>query len=149
MARRILAAVVLSLMFPAVLAAEGLVTLSSAHPVSDTVDRLEELLSEQGFRIFARVDHGAGASSVDMALLPTELLIFGKPQAGTRLMQAQRTVGIDLPLKYLVWEDERGDVTIGWNDATWMAERHGIDSSSPVIDTVTGALQKFASEAAR
>ncbi|MEO1081117.1 MAG: DUF302 domain-containing protein [Pseudomonadota bacterium] len=147
--RRFLFSILLSLMCPAVLAAEGLVTLSSSHSVSETVDRLEQALTAQGFRIFARVDHGAGAAGVDMDLPPTELLIFGKPQAGTLLMQAERTVGIDLPLKYLVWEDENGDVAIGWNDASWVAERHEIYPSSPVVVNVTAALRKFAEEVAQ
>lgn len=139
----------LATVLPIAQAAGGMITLQSAHPVASTVDRLEAGLKAAGFRIFARVDHGAGAKSVDMPLLPTELLIFGKPQAGTVLMQAGRTVGIDLPLKYLVWEDADGRVSIGWNDPVWMVERHGIDAKAPPLKNIAGALRKFASEAAQ
>lgn len=130
-------------------AAGGLITITSTHPVAQTTDRLEAALKGAGFRIFARVDHGAGAKSVDLPLAPTELLIFGKPQAGTVLMQAGRTVGIDLPLKYLVWEDADGAVRVTWNDPQWLAARHGIDQETPVLGKIAGALQKFAGEAAR
>jgi len=130
-------------------AADGMATLRSVHSVPDTVDRLESALTAAGFRIFARVDHGAGAKSVDMPLPPTELLIFGKPKAGTVLMQSQRTVGIDLPLKYLVWQDGEGRVTVGWNEPQWVTARHGIHDKAPVVQTITGALKKFASEAAK
>ena len=73
---------------------------------------------------------------------------FGKPQAGTLLMQSGHTVGIDLPLKYLVWEDAAGTVRVGWNDPAWIVGRHGISDKAPVVTKMTGALNKFASEAA-
>lgn len=129
-------------------AVDGLQTLASSHPVGETVDRLEKSLGAAGFRIFARVDHGAGADSVDMPLGPTQLLIFGNPQGGTVLMQSQRTVGIELPLKYLVWEDAQGKVTIAWNDPAWLTARHGIDDRGKAVEKMQGALQKFAEEAA-
>ena len=131
------------------LAVDGLVTLTSPHPVAVTVDRLEQRLGAAGFRIFARVDHGGGARSVDMALRPTQLLIFGKPEAGTLLMQSSQTVGIELPLKYLVWEDAQGAVTIGWNDPDWLTRRHGIAERAKVVGNIQGALKKFATEAAQ
>ena len=130
-------------------AADGMLTTQSAHPVGETVDRLETALTQAGFRIFARVDHAGGARSVDLALAPTELLIFGKPEAGTLLMQSRRTVGIDLPLKYLVWEDADGKVQVGWNDPAWVVARHAITDRAPVVQKMQGALQKFASEAAK
>lgn len=136
------------LVTPMAQAADGLRMEESSHSVAATVDRLEAGLKAAGFRIFARVDHGAGAKSVEMALAPTELLIFGKPKGGTALMQSQRTVGIDLPLKYLVWQDDGGKVMVGWNDPNWVAQRHGISDRAPVVNTLTGALQKFATEAA-
>lgn len=146
---RIATLLALSMAAAGVPAADGLVTLASPHPVSVTVDRLEQGLGAAGFRIFARVDHGAGAKSVDMELRPTQLLIFGKPEAGTLLMQSAQTVGIELPLKYLVWEDAQGAVTIGWNDPDWLTRRHGIADRAKVVGNIQGALKKFATEAAR
>ena len=131
------------------LAVDGMQTVKSEHPVAATADRLEQALSQAGFKIFARVDHAAGAKSVDMELPATELLIFGKPAAGTQLMQSQRTVGIELPLKYLVWEAADGSVSIGWNDPAWLTQRHGIQDRAPVVEKMQGALRKFATEASR
>ncbi|MGD8956048.1 MAG: DUF302 domain-containing protein [Chromatiaceae bacterium] len=141
---------VLAAVVPAstVYAADGLQTLPSTHSVAETVNRLESAVQSAGFKVFARVDHAAGAKRVNMPLPPTELLIFGKPDAGTLLMQSQRTVGIDLPLKYLVWESADGQVMIGWNDAAWTTQRHGIEDRAPVVQKMQGALRKFASEAA-
>ena len=138
-----------ALLIPAAHAVEGMITIKSGHSVSETVNRLEQGLSSAGFKIFARVNHGAGAKSVDMALAPTELLIFGKPAAGTKLMQSRRTVGIELPLKYLVWEDADGKVMVGWNDPAWLTQRHGIEDRAPVVAKIQGALKKFATEASK
>jgi uncharacterized protein (DUF302 family) len=149
MTTRFASVLALSLAGAGAFAADGLVTLASPHPVSVTVDRLEQGLGAAGFRIFARVDHGAGAQSVDMKLRPTQLLIFGKPEAGTLLMQSAQTVGIELPLKYLVWEDAQGAVTIGWNDPDWLTRRHGIADRAKVVGNIQGALKKFATEAAQ
>ncbi len=148
MLKRYLIVSVFALMLvPMAHAVEGMMTAQSAHSVAETVNRLEKALSDAGFRIFARVDHGAGARSVDMPLPPTELLIFGNPKGGTKLMQSRRTVGIELPLKYLVWEDADGKVMVGWNDAAWFAQRHGINDRAPVVTKISGALKKFATEA--
>ena len=130
-------------------AAGGMKTLESAHSVADTMDRLEQKVSAAGFKVFARVNHGAGAKSVNMPLRPTELLIFGNPKGGTVLLQSEQTVGIDLPLKYLVWEDADGKVMVGWNDAAWFTQRHGINDRAPVVTKVSGALKKFATEASK
>ncbi len=149
MVKRIVAICLFLLFFSLpVLAADGLKSIVSENPATATMDRLEKAVTAAGFKVFARVDHAAGAKTVDMQLAPTELLIFGNPKGGTVLMQQQTTVGIDLPLKFLVWEAD-GKVMIGWNDPQWMAERHGIDPQHPVIQKVNGALQKFAAEAAK
>jgi uncharacterized protein (DUF302 family) len=103
----------------------GLVTAPSAHDVKETIDRLENDMKSKGMTIFARIDHAAGAKAVGLSLRPTELLIFGNAMAGTPLMQAQQTLGIDLPLKALAWEDASGKVWLSYNDPGWLATRHG------------------------
>ena len=65
-----------------------------------------------------------------MPLRPTELLIFGNPKGGTALIQDHQTTGIDLPIKALAWEDERGKVWLTFNDPAWLAQRHGLGTSS-------------------
>lgn len=129
-------------------AAEGLVTMSSRHSVATTVDRLEQIVTDAGFKVIARVNHGKAAEGVGIALKPIELLIFGKPKAGSLLMQSQPTVAIDLPMKYLVWEDAAGKVRIGWNDPAWITARHGIDDKAKLVGKMTGALNKLATKAA-
>ena len=89
-------------------AAEGLIAVKSPYSPKETMDRLEIVLKEKGMTLFARIDHAAGAAKVGKQLRPTEVLIFGNPQGGTPFMECDQTVGIDLPLKALVWEDGSG-----------------------------------------
>jgi uncharacterized protein (DUF302 family) len=107
-------------------AIDGLTTIRSSLGPKDTMDRLEAAVKARGMSVFARIDHAAGASSVGLSLRPTEVLIFGNAAGGTPLMQAMQTVGLDLPLKALVWQDEAGDTLLSYNDPVWLAERHGI-----------------------
>lgn len=104
----------------------GLVTRQSVHDFDGTVRRLAARLDAKGVTVFARVDHAAGAASVGMMLRPTTLFMFGNPAAGTPLMQAAQSAGIDLPLKMLVWQDANGIVHLSYNDPSWIAARHGL-----------------------
>lgn len=87
---------------------EGIVSTRSAHTVDQTVDRLKQILGQKGVTLFALVDHSGEASKVGMKMLPTKLLIFGSPKAGTPLMQSASSIAIDLPLKILIREDSEG-----------------------------------------
>ena len=98
------------------MATDGLTTIKSGHAPKETMNRLEAAVKAKGLTLFARVDHAAGAAGVGLSLRPTELLIFGNAKGGTPLMQANQTVGIDLPLKALVWQDARGDTWLSYDD---------------------------------
>ena len=96
----------------------------------------------------ARIDHAAAAAAIGMELRPTEVLIFGSPRAGTPLMQAAQTVGIDLPLKPLVWQDEDGTTWLAYNDPQWLAQRHGVDAGlDRTFHAMADALAAVAREA--
>src|SRR5579871_3234066 len=99
--------------------ASGLTTLPSHHSVAETLERLSAALKAKGVREFARVDHAAGAAEVGLTLRPTTVVIFGNPAAGTPLMQADQRIGLDLPLKALVWQDEAGQVWLTFSDPMW------------------------------
>jgi uncharacterized protein (DUF302 family) len=125
--------------------APGLTTLPSNHGPQDTMNRLEAAVKARGMTVFARIDHAAGADSIGLSLLPTELLIFGNAKAGTPLMQSIRTIAIDLPLKAVVWQDPAGRTWLGYNDPAWLATRHGLDGTTEaVIAQITGVLAEMA-----
>lgn len=134
---------------PAAFAGMGLVTKKSAHSVTQTLDRLEGALKDKGIIIFARIDHAAGAKKAGMPLRSTELLIFGNPKLGTPLMQSKQTIGIDLPLKVLAWEDENGQVWLTYNAPNFLANRHGITDRAQVLAKMTEALQKLTDAATK
>jgi uncharacterized protein (DUF302 family) len=96
--------------------ANGLIACISKFGPKETVDRLAAAVTTREISIMARIDHAAAAAAIGMELRPTEVLIFGNPRAGTPLMQAAQTVGIDLPLKALVWQDEGGTTWLAYND---------------------------------
>ncbi|NUS21741.1 MAG: DUF302 domain-containing protein [Mesorhizobium sp.] len=127
----------------------GLISIESRFGVGETIDRLVETVTGAGLRVFARIDHAVGAREVGAVLRPTELLIFGHPKGGTPLMQDHQSAGIDLPIKALAWEDEQGKVWLSYNDARWLAARHGLgDASREAVAAIAAGMQKVVAAAA-
>lgn len=122
------------------MSANGLVTLASAYGPRETMDRLEAELIVKGVRIFARIDHAAGATEAGLSLRPTEVLIFGNARAGTPLMQSVQSIGIDLPLKALVWQDGTGTTWLSYNDPAWLAARHDVPADPTVLGNMSALL---------
>lgn len=138
-----IAAVAAVLISSAALAHSGLIVKPSAHGVAETLDRLEAVLKKKGVTVFARVDHAAGAEKAGLALAPTQVLIFGNPKLGTPLMQSNRAIGIDLPLKVLAWKDGNGKVWLAYNDPAYLAKRHAIADRGPVFAKMAKILGKL------
>lgn len=125
----------------------GLKTVQSKHTFADTVSRLEQAIQAKGLTVFTKIDHAGNASKADLTLPPTTVLIFGKPQVGTQLMNTSRTVAIDLPQKMLVWQGG-GTVKITYTEPAWLQKRHGLDSKAALIQKVSGLLGALAKGAA-
>ena len=126
--------------------AEGLIVVRSAHPFDETQSRLETALRENDLTIIDRIDHSRNASQAGLGLLPTLLIVFGNPAAGTPLMQAERTVAIDLPQKMLVYQDNDG-VFVAYNDPMYLAERHHLTGVDTILENVAATLQKVTTAA--
>ena len=129
------------------MAVQGLTTVKSIHPPQETANRLEAAVKAKGLTVFARIDHAAGASAAGLSLRPTEVLIFGNAKGGTPLMQAMQTIGIDLPLKALVWQDVSGETWLSWNDPAWLAARHDLTGADAVVGRLTALLDDLAKAA--
>lgn len=127
-----------------VTASNGLITLKSASDVTTTADKLEQALLAKGMTVFARLDHGQAAQQVDVDLRPTQLVIFGNPKVGSPLMACRQTVGIDLPQKALIYQDQQGQVWLSYNDPTYLATRHDINGCDAVLAKIEAALAGFA-----
>ncbi len=104
----------------------GIVTVPSHQPVDPTVEKLQEILKTKGIKLFAVIDHSGEAEKAGMRMLPTKLVIFGNPKAGTPLMNASPSIAIDLPLKALVWESEGGQTFISYNSPAYLQMRHDL-----------------------
>ena len=121
-----------------------LATLCSLHGVAETVERLKSLLKQKSIQVFADIDHAAGAQKVGLSLRPTRLLIFGNPQAGTPLMQSCQTIGLDLPLRALIWEDEAGKVWLTYHRPEFLAERHHVHGHDETVTALSAGLAGLA-----
>jgi uncharacterized protein (DUF302 family) len=127
---------------------EGLTTVTSHFAPKETMDRVETEIGERGMNVFARIDHAADAAEMGLTLRPTELIIFGNARGGTPLMQPNQTVGTDLPLKALVWQDAAGKTLISYKEPSWIAQRHGVADAEAVVSKMTNLLRAIATTAA-
>jgi uncharacterized protein (DUF302 family) len=127
------------------MAAGGLITKKSSQGPKETMERLEAAVKAKGLTVFSRIDHAAGAAEVGLSLRPTQLLIFGNAKGGTPLMQSDQTVGIDLPLKALVWQDASGDTWLSYNDPSGIAKRHRLGHEvDATVNAMSAALEGIA-----
>jgi uncharacterized protein (DUF302 family) len=149
--RKLVFTIVFCLLSPLALAeghaGNGLVSIKSHHSVKVTLDRLEAALRVKGITIVTRWSHDAGASKAGIALRPTELLIFGNPKLGSHMFTSEQTAGIDLPMKALAWQDEKGQVWLSYNDPQYIADRHGIQDRPEIVKKMSGALGKLTAKA--
>ncbi|MGI8573888.1 MAG: superoxide dismutase family protein [Egibacteraceae bacterium] len=122
----------------------GLITVTSELSVPRTVRRiLRDVREVEGLRLIELVDHGRAARRAGLELPPTVLLIVANPAVGTPLMQASRTVAIDLPQKLLVWEDD-GQTKVTYNDPAYLKARHGIEGQDELLANIAGLLRQLA-----
>ena len=128
-------------------AADGMIEMKSAHSAADTATRLVAAIETHKLNLFARIDHAAGAKRIDKMLRPTEVFIFGNPMGGTPLMECAQSIGIDLPLKMLIWQTAEGNVMVGYNDPAWLAKRHGT-TCEPAVGNISKALNGIAAAVA-
>ena len=129
--------------------ADGLKTVESHFGPKETLDRLEADVKAKGLTVFARIDHAAGATAVGLSLLPTAVLIFGNAKGGTPLMQSNQLIGIELPMKVLVWQDTSGKTWLSYVDPTDLAKRYGLPAeTSTAVSNLAGALRALTAKAA-
>lgn len=120
---------------------DGMHHVKSRHNIADTIERAKRMLEHQGLRVFGVIDHADNARKAGLELPPTKLLVFGNPEGGTPLMRANRLIGIDLPLKLLVWEDAAGVVWISYNDAAFLQKRHRLDGQKQAFGNMARLLK--------
>ena len=125
---------------------DGIINLPARNSVDEIVARLESMLREKGIKLFALIDHSGEAKSAGIDMLPTKLLIFGNPKAGTPLMLAAPSIAMDLPLKLLVWQDGSGQAWISYNSPAYLQQRHSLPQN---LTASLGAVEALAAHAAQ
>ncbi len=144
---RLIIALLVLVLSPVALAEDGLIKKQSPHSVSKTIDRLQAALESKGITIVVRWKHSDKAAGAGIEMRPTELLVFGNPKLGSHLMTSQQSVGIDLPMKALAWEDANGQVWLAYNDPAYIAKRHGITDRPKIVAKMTKALNGMTNKA--
>ena len=124
----------------------GVIVRTSRSGFAETMSALVSAIERRGLTVFARIDHAAGARDTGLELEDEQVLVFGNPATGTPLMQADRRVGIELPLRILVWR-EAGEVRIGYNDPRQLSRSYDVERHSNTLEQMAGLLHTLSSEA--
>jgi uncharacterized protein (DUF302 family) len=125
---------------------EGVIHVAGLATVRDTVAKLQRVLAVKKMTVFLQLDHAEAARQSGYELRDMQLLLFGNPTVGSALIKCAPTVGIDLPLKVLVWEDLQGNVWVSYNDMNYLADRHDMSVCKPVVEKVAAAMANIAVE---
>ena len=144
---RILSAVFMALAISGAAQAQGLIVKQAQGSVAETVEKFKAAVEGAGAKVFAVVDHAKGAMSVGAEIPPATVVIFGNPKLGTPLIAANPQIGLDLPLKVLVW-DEGGKTMIGYTDPMALKDRYAVTGADKTFATIAGALGKLTDKAA-
>ena len=133
---------------PALAGNDGIITVKSAFPIGETIERLKKDIADKGIKFFDEIDQSKLAADAGITLRPSVLLIFGNPPLGTQFITANANAGLDWPVRLLVYENEKGEVWTAYTDFDWIARRHGIENrndqfkmASSVISSITSSVK--------
>ena len=125
----------------------GIITIPSANSVDVTIDRMEAAIKGKGLHVFARINHYQNALDMGLDMRPNTVLIFGSPKIGAPIMSESPTIGLDVPVKALAWQDKDGNVFLSYNDPAYLKERHGIEKATMPLGKMAKALAGLSAHA--
>jgi uncharacterized protein (DUF302 family) len=117
-----------------------LIIHSSPHSPSELLEKLKKIFQAKSITLFALIDHSGEAHKAGLELQIEQLLIFGDPKTGTFLMQENPAIGIELPLKILLWQTPEGKTQIAYKDPNYLAEVYGIKKNAGILKKMKEAL---------
>ncbi|RZF63855.1 DUF302 domain-containing protein [Sphingomonas populi] len=120
-----------------------IVAQESKFNPADTIARIKSSLAAAKVPIFASVDHAENARGIGQQLRPTTVITFGNPKVGTKLMLENQAIGLDLPLRMLVWQDAQGRTWIGYPNLDTLADRYEVKAPA-TIKMMTGFMDGIA-----
>jgi uncharacterized protein (DUF302 family) len=118
----------------------GIVSVRSAYPLAETIDRIKRDVAAKGIMMFFTVDQAKLAADAGIRLRPSTLLVFGNPALGAQFITSNPQVGVDWPVRLLVQEDEKGQVWATYTDFGWIARRHGITDREAAFKMATNVI---------
>ena len=124
-----------------------MIVTPSLHTYSQTRRRLLDAIEQRSLTVFALINHAAAARDVDLELADEEVVVFGNPRAGTPLMQSDPRVGIELPLRILIWADADG-AKLGFNDPRELASHYNVAEHGERLSAIADLLATVVGEAA-
>jgi uncharacterized protein (DUF302 family) len=123
-----------------------MITRTSTRGFAETTSALLAAIERRGLTLFARLDHAAGAREAGLDLEDEEVVVFGNPESGTPLMHEDRRVGIELPLRILVWR-EGDEAHIGYNDPRQLSLSYDLSQHEATLEQMAALLEALAVEA--
>jgi len=128
------------------LMANNIIVKESHCSVDVTAQKIKKIVSKKGLHVFAIINHSGNAKMVNMKLNESKMIIFGNAKLGTALMQQDMTVGLDLPLRILVYKDSDGKVKMAYRDASWLADKHMLNAAKKIAK-INNAMDKITTKA--
>jgi len=125
-------------------------TVDSNESVNQTVNKLHAIIKKAKLTHFYTMDHAQNAKEQKLTLRPTTLIVFGNAHMGSKLMQCNQSIGLDLPMKILVYEDFNGDTKVSYTNPEYYSLKHNIkdkgclhiiNRASIALDAITSQLQ--------
>jgi beta-galactosidase len=123
----------------------SLARTNSPYSVAETMERMVAAIESRGITVFARVDHATGAREAGLELADEQVVIFGDPRAGTLLMQEDPTIGYELPLRVLVWDDA-GQTRIAYRPPPHLSGEFAVAGHAEVLARMAQLLEQLAAE---
>jgi len=143
---------IIFLLFPFLAAAQPIISCTDViKPYADfespltfeeTVAALQKTLNSKGITIFAAIDHQAAAKAVGESMQPATVLIVGNPKVGTALMQENPRLAIELPLKILIYKEEK-IVRIRYEKISAIAEKYHIKQNFATAEKIDAAMRQL------
>ena len=138
--------IVVGLMISLSMFASEIIIKPSSNSVDKTIHKIKTIVEKKGLHVFAIVDHQKNAQGVDMKMKASKLIIFGNPKMGTLLMQDDMSMGLDLPLKILVYSDKNSHTQMAYRNGSSFEASHTIVKKK-ILTKVNGALDKITTKA--
>jgi len=138
--------IILFIMLSLSVFANDIIVKNSSCSVKETVANIKKIVEKKGLNVFAIINHSGNAKMVGMKLNKSIMIVFGNPKLGTALMQQDMTAGLDLPLRILVYEDDKGDVKMAYRDGTWLESKH-ILNKPKLVAKVNKGMDKITTRA--